>query len=75
MVNRIKESTLEILRDDAREANDIMLVRQLDQIEKDMDQKAAQALATGLIVGAGTTIAAMIISQMIFNRITKDETE
>jgi hypothetical protein len=71
----IKESTLQVLRDDAKEANDAMLVRQLDQIEKDMDQKVAQALATGLIVGASAAIAGMVISQWAFNRIANNQAE
>jgi hypothetical protein len=70
-----KESTLDVLRDDAREANDVMLIRQLDQIEKEIDLQKAEVLARGIFIGVGASVVGIGLYRLVASRFTTTEAE
>ena len=70
MGKEIKEPTLEELIEHARVVNDVVLLRQLEQIEKETDLRVVQALTAGLIVGAGTTVTSIFVWRMVSKMLT-----
>jgi hypothetical protein len=75
MAKNITETTLEVLIEDAKEANDVMLLRQLEQIKKETDQKLAEGVAIGLVIGFGSAVIGISLGRILIDRFVSNEVE
>lgn len=61
----VRESTLKTMMDEAIDAEDWTLVKQLRDIEKETDINAFEARMNGLLLGYGAAITGVIIGGVV----------